>query len=42
MPGSERSLGEENGYPLQYSYLGTLMDTVAWPAIVHGIAKNRT
>ena len=26
IPGSGRSLGEENGNPLQYSRLGTLMD----------------
>ena len=25
-PGSERSLGEENGYPLQYSCLENSMD----------------
>ena len=29
-PGSGRSPGERNGYPLQYSYLGNLMDRGAW------------
>ena len=36
IPGSGRSPGEDNGYPLQYSYLGKSMDRGAWGAIVHG------
>ena len=34
IPGSERSPGEENGNPLQYSCLGNLMDRRAWQATV--------
>ena len=30
IPDSERSPGEGNGYPLQYSYLENSMDKVAW------------
>ena len=37
IPGLERSPGEGNGYPLQYSGLEKSMD-----CIVHGIAKNWT
>ena len=36
------SLGEGNGYPLQYSCLDNSMDRGAWRAIVHGVAKSRT
>ena len=32
--------GEENGNPLQYSYLGNLMDRGSWQAIVHGVANE--
>ena len=32
-PGSGRSPGEENGYPLQYSSLENPMDRGAWQAI---------
>ena len=39
IPGCERSLGEENGYPLQYSGLENFMDR---GATVHGVAKSRT
>ena len=39
-PGSERSPGEENGYPLQYSCLGNSTDRGAWWAIAHGVAKE--
>ena len=39
IPGSGRSLGEENGNPLQYSCLGNPMDTVVWQAVVHRVAK---
>ena len=35
-------LGEGNGTPLQYSCLGNPMDTGAWCAVVHGVAKSRT
>ena len=39
-PGSERSSGERNGNPLQYSCLGNPMDRVAWQAMLHGITKE--
>ena len=39
-PGLGRSLGERNGYPLQYSCLENSMDRGAWRA--HGVAKSRT
>ena len=42
IPGSERSPGEGNGNPLQYSCLGNPMDRGAWRATVHGVAKSRT
>ena len=42
VPGSERSLGEGNGKPLQYSCLENLMGRGAWQAAVHGITKSRT
>ena len=42
VPGSERSPGEENGYPLEYSQLENPMDRGAWQATVHGIAKSDT
>ena len=38
--GLERSPGEENGNPLQYSCLGNPMDRGAWWATVHGVAKS--
>ena len=37
--GSERSPGEGNGNPLQYSCLGNPMDRGAWWATVHGVAR---
>ena len=40
IPGSGRSPGGGNGNPLQFSYLGNLMDRGAWQAIVHGVTKN--
>ena len=40
IPESERSPGERNGNPLQYSCLGNSMDREAWWAIVHGAAKE--
>ena len=42
IPGSWRSPGEENGKPLQYSYLENPMYREAWQAIVYGITKSRT
>ena len=42
IPRLERSPGEGNGNPLQYSCLKTSMDRGAWWATVHGVAKNRT
>ena len=42
IPGSERSPGEGNGNPLQYSCLENLMDRGAWQATVHGVAKSHT
>ena len=39
IPGSERSSGEGNGNPLQYSCLENPMDRGAWRATVHRIAK---
>ena len=41
-PGSGRSPGEGNGYPLQYSCLENPMDRGSWRATVHGVAKSRT
>ena len=41
IPGLERSPGEGNGYPLQYSYPENLMDRGAWWAIVHGVIKSQ-
>ena len=42
IPGSGRSPGEGNGYPLQYSCLENPMDLGARWAAVHGVAKSRT
>ena len=39
IPALERSSGEGNGNPLQYSCLGNPMDTGAW-ATVHGVVKE--
>ena len=40
IPGLGRFLGEGNGIPLQYSYLGNPMDRgVCW-ATVNGVAKE--
>ena len=41
-PGSERSSGEGNGNPFQYSCLENFMDGEAWWAIVHGVTKSWT
>ena len=40
IPGSGRSPGEGNANPLQYSYLGNLMDKRASQATVHGVAES--
>ena len=39
-PVSERSPGEGNGNPLQYSWLENPMDRGVWRATVHGITKS--
>ena len=41
-PGSGRSPGEGNGYPLQYSCMENSMDRGACQATVHGVAKSWT
>ena len=41
IPGSGRSPGEGNDYPLQYSCLENSMDSGAWRATVHGICRVR-
>ena len=41
VPGSRRSPGEGNGYPLQYSGLENSMDRGAWQATIHGVTKSR-
>ena len=40
IPGLERSPGEGNGNPLQYSCLENGMDRKAWWATVHGVAES--
>ncbi|CAN0474535.1 unnamed protein product [Rangifer tarandus platyrhynchus] len=42
IPGSGRSPGEKNSYPLQYSHLENPMDRGAWWATVYEAAKSRT
>ena len=42
IPGLERSPGEVNGNPLQYSCLENPMDRGAWRATVSGVAKSQT
>ena len=42
IPGSGRSPGEGNGYPLQYFFLENSMDTGAWRATTHEAAKTWT
>ena len=42
IPGLGRSPGEENGKPLQYSFLENLMDGGAWQATVHRVTKSQT
>ena len=41
LPGWERSPGEGNGNPHQYSCLENPMERGAWPATVHGVARVR-
>ena len=41
-PGSGRSPRVGNGNPLQYSYLEKSMDSGAWQATVHMVAKSQT
>ena len=38
----QRDPGEENGYPLQYSWQENPMDRGAWWAIIHGVTKSST
>ena len=42
IPGLGRSLGEGNGYLLQYSGLKNPMDRGAWWALLLGVAKSQT
>ena len=42
IPGWERSPGEGNGNPLQYSCLENPMDRGAWWATIHRVAKSWT
>ena len=41
IPGSERSSGKWNSYPLQYSCLENSMDRGTWRATVLGVTKSR-
>ena len=40
IPGLGRYPGGGRGYPLQYSSLENSMDSGAWQAIVHRVAKS--
>ena len=42
IPGSGRSPGGEHGNPLQYSRLEKPIDSGAWRAVVHRVAKSQT
>ena len=42
IPGLGRSLGEENGNPLQYSCLENPMGRGVWQNIAHGVTKSQT
>ena len=42
IPGSQRSPGEGNGNPVQYSCLENSMDRGVWWATIHGVRKSRT
>ena len=40
IPGLGKSLGEGNGNPVPYSFLGNPIDRGAWRATVHGLKKE--
>ena len=40
IPGLGRYPGERNGNPVQYSCLQNPINRGAWPATVHGVAKE--
>ena len=42
VPGLGRSLGDGNGNPLQYSFLGNPRDRGGWQVTVHGVPESRT
>ena len=42
IPGSERSSGEGDGNPLQYSWLENPMDRGPWRTTVHVVTKSQT
>ena len=42
IPGLERSLGEGNGYPPQYSCLENSMDRGVWRVTDHGVTRSQT
>ena len=42
IPEFERSPGQGNGNPLQYSCQANLMDRGAWQAAVPGVSKSQT
>ena len=42
IPGLERSLGEGNGDPIQYSCLENPLDSGVWRATVHRVMKSQT
>ena len=42
IPGLERSPGEGNDYPLEYSCLENSMDRETWWATVHGLKESDT
>ena len=42
IPGSGRSPGEGNGYPLQYSFLENSMDRGTWWITSHEVTKSWT
>ena len=41
IPGSGRSSGEGNGYPLQYDCLGNFTDRGAWRATAPGVTESQ-
>ena len=40
--GLERTPGERNGNPLQYSFLENPINRGAWQAMVHSVTKSQT